>query len=64
MKTDAEGRFELRGLKPGKYSVNAEAEGGSARAEEIAHDALDRSLPVGRLVGRPLVCLLYTSRCV
>ncbi|MBL8900996.1 MAG: sigma-70 family RNA polymerase sigma factor [Planctomycetes bacterium] len=38
--TDAEGRFELRGLKPAKYSVNAEAEGGSARAEEIAHDAL------------------------
>ncbi|MBK9383646.1 MAG: sigma-70 family RNA polymerase sigma factor [Planctomycetes bacterium] len=40
VKTDAEGRFELRGLKPAKYSVNAEAEGGRARAEEIAHDAL------------------------
>jgi RNA polymerase sigma-70 factor (ECF subfamily) len=38
--TDAEGRFELRGLKPAKYSLSAEAEGGSARAEEIAHDAL------------------------
>lgn len=39
VETDAEGRFELRGLKPGAYSLSAETERGNARAEGIAHDA-------------------------